>query len=178
MPIEKGDILLIPSPGTEARTSNTIEWSQTLTRQTAGYIALVVQSRPTRNPPPLFGRAGVLIFIAAEWFTDAYLGGVAHKTASGEYELTIDDKFQYAQRRRSADEHPGTERIVVFERFVVFHDKARKMHHHQFLQTLLTRDIDWVGTEAANPSVLGYDTVEQARANFSSDFTGDYLQTF
>ncbi|KAI0037617.1 hypothetical protein FA95DRAFT_1614039, partial [Auriscalpium vulgare] len=71
--VQKGDVLVIPSPA-PAAPRLTITWAQ-LGSHTADYVPLLVQDKDQ-------GNAEVPIFIEIEWYNDAYLSGVAHKTES------------------------------------------------------------------------------------------------
>ncbi|KAI0043017.1 hypothetical protein FA95DRAFT_1575387 [Auriscalpium vulgare] len=70
-------------------------------QHTADYVPIVVYNKSR-------GDVDVPIFIEAEWFNEAHLDA---------YELTIDNKFQYGQKNNGGD-----------QRFVVFHDKSRKLN--------------------------------------------------
>ncbi|KAI0048639.1 hypothetical protein FA95DRAFT_1026770 [Auriscalpium vulgare] len=156
MSAQKGDVLVIPGP-VPAAPRVTIKWSQ-LGSRTADYVPLVVQNKSQ-------GNADVPIFIEVEWYTEAYLAGVAHKNESGAYELTIDDKFQYGQKN-GGGEH----------RFVVFHDKSRKPYHLRFLDTALASTTPGLAAKVAG--ALGYMSAANAVARSADAFIGEYLRTF
>jgi len=95
MPANNGDILIIPSPnfGAERDKRITIHWQQKFSQQSAEYYALVVKNKSQDN-------AEVVFFIAAEWNNEGHLSSVASKDAEGNFELKIDDKIQYGQKKQ------------------------------------------------------------------------------
>jgi len=155
MPVEKGNILLIPSGGVD-RPEVTLTWSQGWSSHTAKYHVLNVKDKADGKE--------VIIFIAEEWDNEGYLSKVATKVG-GDYELVVDSRLQYGQQNASGD-----------RRFVVFHDKSRKPYQHRFIETTLAASAAGAAQKVAG--VFGYGSVANVAASVGKDFIGDYLHTF
>ncbi|KDQ09652.1 hypothetical protein BOTBODRAFT_190963 [Botryobasidium botryosum FD-172 SS1] len=107
MPVNKGDILLVPSVVGDENCIH-VRWHQSLRNKEADYIGT--------------GGGSVVLFVRADWFNDQHLG------AKGEhdyYEVKIDEKFQYGQKGANGN-----------NRWVVLHDHSRKPYQHRFMESL------------------------------------------
>ncbi|KAK1235206.1 hypothetical protein PQX77_001579 [Marasmius sp. AFHP31] len=133
MPIvNKGDVLLVPSTIDDAKQRLQVEWQQSLTKQSGAYYVLIAKNKSQ-------GNGEVPFFCQTEWFNAEHLGQI---NAEGYYEVTIGDKHQYGQKNKQGD-----------NRWVMFHDKSRKMYQHRFTEPFHTKSDEFAGKVAG---LLGY----------------------
>ncbi|KDQ09654.1 hypothetical protein BOTBODRAFT_36886 [Botryobasidium botryosum FD-172 SS1] len=152
MPVNKGDILLVPSAVSDENRIH-VQWQQSLQNKEADYISVI-----TRNKSQ--GEESVILFVQADWFNDQHLG------AKGEhdyYEVKIDEKFQYGQKNSKGD-----------NRWVVLHDHSRKPYQHRFVESLFSKAGTFAGKVAA---LAGFPIVDKVIPSLKG-FLGDYLHNF
>ncbi|KIP02364.1 hypothetical protein PHLGIDRAFT_37922 [Phlebiopsis gigantea 11061_1 CR5-6] len=162
MPVQKGDVLLIPT-SVDAAQRVTVKWQQTFSDKTATYYTIVAKNKTQ-------GNAEVVFFVATEWYEGTggpaqHLSHVAPKNADGLYELTVDDKCQYGQKNKEGE-----------MRFVVYHDKGRKPYQHRFIETSFGSLAGNVAAKIAG--ALGYGGIGDIAKTLSGNYLGDYLHTF
>ncbi|KAI0043020.1 hypothetical protein FA95DRAFT_1563758 [Auriscalpium vulgare] len=158
MPVQKGDVLVVPDHTRDGQTRVTIKWSQNYSQHSRDYILFLADNK-TQNTE------GVLLFIDAEWFYHGHFRRIAHRTDLNTYEVTIDDTFQYGQKKYDGE-----------QRFVVLHDKARTPHQDRFLETSLASEA--AGQAIRVAASMGYGSVAEALNNVGKSVFGMDLHTF
>ncbi|KIO31718.1 hypothetical protein M407DRAFT_124161 [Tulasnella calospora MUT 4182] len=165
MPVNKGDVLVIPAPNDKYRQDEnkmTIHWQQTLRQREGDYYLLVAKNKTQ-------GYAEVPFYIQAEWYNQQGFNNAydMRRIDEDNYEITIDNRHQYAGKERA--------------RFVVWHDQERKPYADRFIDTGVLKR----GTEIAKKVLSiyglggsGTDTVVDSVSKFGQSVMGDYLRTF
>ncbi|KAK4701372.1 hypothetical protein P7C70_g4863, partial [Phenoliferia sp. Uapishka_3] len=155
-----------------------LEWSQRLTTHRESYYAVKATNTSQNN-------VTLPMFVQKDWFDDMDNGNSIERHSSrdggSDFErhilhsnaddpmldfisFTVDSKFQYGQKNGEGD-----------LRFVVYHDRERKIYQHRFVASLLARcandakDVaDWFGAG----------DVAGAVNDLARNFVGDYLHNF
>ncbi|KAG9000009.1 hypothetical protein FRB94_005692 [Tulasnella sp. JGI-2019a] len=162
MPANHNDLIRIPAPTDAFKNEHrvTIHWQQMLSNKEANYTYMVGKDMSQ-------GGAEVPVFIQEEWYSTSGLDQNATKTASGEYEFTLDKRLQYGQKNAAGE-----------GRFLVWHDQGRKPYQASItgFETALASK----GAELAQKLLAGsvlQDTAGQIKA-LGEAYAGDYLKTF
>ncbi|KAG8927610.1 hypothetical protein FRC01_007185 [Tulasnella sp. 417] len=164
MPVNSGDVLIIPAPNGKYKADEnkmTIHWKQTLRQREGDYYLLVAKNKTQ-------GYCQVPFYIQAEWYNEETLSAWGmRKLDNDSYELTISGLYQYAGEPEA--------------RFVVLHDKARKPYADRFLQSSLLKQ----GTDLVKEvyGLLGLSWTPAAKlyeltGELGQSFIGTSLKTF
>ncbi|KAG8916276.1 hypothetical protein FRC01_003256 [Tulasnella sp. 417] len=165
MPVNKGDVLIIPAPNGQNKTDSnktTIHWQQMWKDREGDYYLLLAKNKSQ-------GYCQVPFYIQAEWYNEEGFNSARsmRKGDNDTYELTIDSRHQYAGKPEA--------------RFVVWHDKERKPYADRFLQSSLLKQ----GTDLVKEvyGLLGLSwtpaaKLYEATGELGQRLWGDALQTF
>ncbi|KAG8920596.1 hypothetical protein FRC01_000678 [Tulasnella sp. 417] len=134
MPVHKGDVLVIPAPTDSHKTAGnkvSIHWQQSFRQRDADYYLLVAKNKPKATHPDLsnsyYVGNEVPFYIQSDWYNEQGFNSASgmKKIDNDNYELTIDNRHQYAGGDKA--------------QFIVWHDKERKPFADRFLQTGLLK---------------------------------------
>ncbi|KAG8916277.1 hypothetical protein FRC01_003257 [Tulasnella sp. 417] len=165
MPVNKGDVLIIPAPNGKYKTDEhktTIRWQQMFRQREGDYYLLVAKNKSQ-------GYCQVPFYIQAEWYNEQGFNSAygMSKLGNDSYELTIDNRHQYAGEPAA--------------RFVVWHDQDREPYADRFLQSSLLKQ----GTDMVKEvyGLLGLSWTPAAKlyeagGELSQSFIGTSLKTF
>ncbi|KAG9024101.1 hypothetical protein FS837_005472, partial [Tulasnella sp. UAMH 9824] len=120
--VERGDVLVIPAPNDKHKNDAnkiTIHWKQWFSENSGDYYLLTAKNRNR-------GDAKTPFYIQAEWYNEPGFNSAYNmrRIDDDNYEITIDDRHQYAGEDA---------------RFIVWHDKDRKPYADRFVQHALVQ---------------------------------------
>ncbi|KZO97610.1 hypothetical protein CALVIDRAFT_526730 [Calocera viscosa TUFC12733] len=155
-PIQLGDFIYIPAHDNEAPTVH-VEWSQSWTTYTKDYKFFLAKTGAD-------GEEEVPLYIASEFADESHFRGVETASLDSaesalDYKIKVDGRFQYGQKNKNGD-----------ARFLVWHDKTRKIYQAPSLAAL------GLGEKLAG--FFGYGSIADLAGSALKSTFGDYLHNY
>ncbi|KAG8916278.1 hypothetical protein FRC01_003258 [Tulasnella sp. 417] len=161
MSVNKGDVLVIPAPSDKTKNDSSkikIHWRQQFRQRYGDYYLLVAKNKTQ-------GDSQVPIYIQSDLYNEQDFNSTSgtRKIDADHYELTIDDRHQYAGKPEG--------------RFVVWHDKEREPFSDNFLQSSLVKQDTGLVKQLFQLLGLGLSAIEVI-GEMAQSSIGTYLETF